>query len=123
MAEKPAVRTVVIPMIVPSHKNQLRPSKHGGMYLDMKARKEREALMLYLKAGLEPIGEEWACRLEMEIDLSERTTTVTLVPTEIYDHKKCPDADGMASALMDSAQHCGILVNDNRVKELIVRIK
>ena len=119
----PENRTVVIPLIVPSHKNQLRPSRSGGFYLDQKAKKERDALMLYLKAGLTPIGEEWACRCEMVIDLAERTTTVTLFSTELYDHIKCPDVDGMATALLDAAQKCDILVNDNRVKSLSVVVK
>lgn len=120
--DKPAIRTVVIPMIVPSHKNQLRPSRNGGFYLDQKAKKERDAMIIYLKA-LTPIGEEWACRLEMDVDLTEHTTSVTLFPLELYDHKKCPDTDGILCATFDAMQKAGIIANDNRIRQIAMVVK
>lgn len=122
MAENPAIRSVVIPMIVPSHKNQLRPSRNGGFYLDQKAKKERDALMFYLKS-LAPIGDEWSIRCEMVVDLTEHTTTVTFFPLELYDHKKCPDTDGQLCAMFDAAQRIGIIHNDNRIRQILMEVK
>lgn len=79
--------------------------------------------MLYLKAGLTPIGEEWACRCEMEVDLSEGTTAVTLFPIELYDHRRHPDIDGVLCSLMDAMQKCGTIANDNRILQVAMTIK
>ncbi len=121
--EKPAIRTVVAPMVLESHKNKLRPRRDGkGYYLDMKVRKQREALMLYLRQ-LTPIDKAFAVHCEIDVDLEAVETAVTLVPHDLYTLKRHPDLDGQAVAVLDACQKAGVIFNDNRIVDLIVRIK
>jgi len=137
MAEKkmPAIRTVTFGLIPSSSKNMWSVGRGGHIYLDQKAKKQREALITYLKA-LTPVGEEWACRCEVGIDLLARETSVTLIPLELWDGRACPDVDGIATSILDAMQltrynkrfevirsGAGILSNDNRVRQLNVEVK
>lgn len=122
MAEKPAIRSVVFPGILQSHKNQLRPRRDGrGYYLDMRVKKQREALMLYLKS-LTPIGKEFATRCEILVDLKSVETTVSLFPIDLYVLTRHPDLDGQAVAVLDAAQKSGVIFNDNRITSLKVEM-
>lgn len=134
MEQKPATREVKIPMLWSSSKNQWQISPHGHMYMDAKAKKERLALVTYLRQ-MTPIEPEFSVRCEMEVDISERIVTVRLLPLELYDGLKCPDADGMLTALLDAAQPsrwrgkritrlgAGVLSNDNRVRQIAMEVK
>lgn len=110
-------------MVLESHKNKLRPRKDGrGYYLDMRVRKQREALMLYLRQ-LTPIDKAFAVRCEIEADLDAGETSVTLIPTGLYILKRHPDLDGQAVAVLDACQKAGVIFNDNRITDLVVRLK
>lgn len=117
-----AKNTVVIPAIFETHKNQLRPRRGGGFYLDQKARKQREALILYLKS-LPAIPEEMAINCSIVVDQEDNSTSVTMDSSGLYTLKRHPDADGIASAILDAAQDCGVIFNDNRITNLRVEIK
>lgn|SRR5574338_347137 len=131
---RPAIRTVCFPLIPPSSKNMWQVSPKGHIYLDQKAKKQREALILYLKS-LTPIGEEWSVRMEVGVDIAAGETTVTLIPLELWDKQKVPDTDGIVTSILDSCQPCryrrgrlarpgaGIIKDDNRIRQLWVEVK
>lgn len=133
-SESRATQEVAIPMLWSSSKNQWSISPSGHMYLDAKAKKERLALVTYLKQMM-PIEPEFSVGCEMDVNVSERVVIVRMFTTGLYDGLKCPDADGMLTALLDAAQPsryrggritrlgAGILTNDNRVKQLKVVVK
>ncbi len=130
-----AKNTVVVPAIFEGHKNQWHISASGHMYLAQKARKQREAAILYLKS-LQPIPEEYAIGCSILVDRQDNSTAVTFWPLGLYEPQRGGDLDGMVSFWLDAAQPsrfgkngrlissgAGIIHNDNRIHLINAEVK